>query len=224
MIELIFALVIIGIVLMSAPLLIKQSAQSNIIALQQESIAAIAAHTNILLTKHWDEADANLSGGRAPILTTSSGDVIFDFDNNLTRQGLYLGSGRLTDYLSNRLPASDPLQSDGNDRDDIDDYNGLTNIIRLYANQVSNSITGDYIDTQLNILTNVAYVNDTPTSFSVNSIANDIDFTAIGGTSNIKFVNVVLTSNSGIDELQKNIILNAFSCNLGTTIMNGDDY
>ncbi len=55
MVELIFALVIIGIVLLSAPMLIQQSIRSGNIALQQEAIAAAAAQTSIVLSMHWDE-------------------------------------------------------------------------------------------------------------------------------------------------------------------------
>ncbi len=59
MIELIFALLIMGIVLLSSPMLIQQSIKSNFIGIQQESISAISTHTAVLLTKHWDEKDAN---------------------------------------------------------------------------------------------------------------------------------------------------------------------
>ena len=230
MIELIFALVIIGIVLMSAPMLIHQASQSNTIALQQEAIAAVSAHTNILLTKHWDEADANLSGGVAPILkTTFNGGGIFDFNLTNTRKGLYPNSGRLTLYNSNMLSAS-AIQATGGDsgdslsRDDIDDYHNTDNNISIYGGQDSNASVGDYVDIDLNIHTEVTYVNDTPTLWDVNSTSNIINSTAIAGTSNIKFVHVVLTSNSGIAELNKTITLDAFSCNLGTIKMNGVQY
>ena len=69
MIELIFALVIMGIALLSAPMLIQQSIKSSNVALQQESIAALASHTGILLSKYWDEADSNYTTGVAPIIT-----------------------------------------------------------------------------------------------------------------------------------------------------------
>ncbi len=52
MIELIFALVIMGIVLLPSPMLIQQSIKSSFVALQQESISEVATHTAILLSKH----------------------------------------------------------------------------------------------------------------------------------------------------------------------------
>ena len=106
MVELIFAIVIIGVVLLSAPMLIYQASQNNTVALQQEAIAAVAAHTRILLSKHWDEADANLLGGIAPILKTSFNDINTSplyFDANTPRKGLHTQSGRLTLYNSNTL-------------------------------------------------------------------------------------------------------------------------
>ena len=70
----------------------------------------------------------------------------------------------------------------------------------------------------------VLWVNDTPntTPLLVDSIANTIVSTSVAGTTNIKFVQSRLTSNSGIEELNKSITLTAFSCNLGTTLINGE--
>ena len=227
MVELIFALVIIGIVLMSAPLLINQASQSNTVALQQEAIAAISAHTSILLSKHWDEADANLSAGVAPILhTTFNGGGVFDFNVTETRQGLSAThAGRLTALSDGTNLDASAIGSDGGDRDDIDDYDGSENNVTIYGGQDSNASTGDYVDVDLNITTNVIYVSDTAINFGGNSIqANIISNVAVVGTSNIKFVNVQLTTNNDAPELQKTIILQAFSCNIGTTKMNGVFY
>jgi len=223
MVELIFAMVIIGIVLLSAPMLMHQASQSNSVALQQEAISAIMAHTSILLSKHWDEADANLSGGIAPILKTTQGDNIFDFTTTDTRGGLYAGSGRLTLYNSAPLGAS-VIGAEGGDRDDIDDYHGTENNVSIYGGQSTNAGTGDYVDVDLNISTQITYINDTPntTPLLVDSIANTIVSTSVAGTTNIKFVQSQLTSNSGIEELNKSITLTAFSCNLGTTLINGE--
>ena len=225
MIELIFALVIIGIVLMSAPMLIFQASQSNTVAIQQEAISAISAHTNILMSKHWDEADANLSAGVAPILKTDSISSLEINSTTNTRDGLYSQSSRLTLYNSATLPAS-IIESEGDDRDDIDDYHNTDNNVSVYANQSTNSQKGDYVDVNLNIHTDIRYVKDEPTIFDVNSTVNAIKYnnTATPNTSNIKFIHVVLTSNSGIKELNKTITLESFSCNIGTTTINGKEY
>jgi len=225
MVELIFAMVIIGIVLLSAPMLIHQASKSNNAMLQQESIAAITAHTNILLSKHWDEADANISGGIAvsPILKTSNGAPAFDFNLTDTRQGFGDTPGRLTLHQGVTLPAS-PIGDDLNDRDDIDDYDNKNNRVVLYNPAESTSaVTGDYVDVNLNMHTTVTYTSDIPTTFDIISTVNNNINTPLGAgaTSNIKFVHVVLTSDSNISELDKNITLNAFSCNIGTVSIEG---
>ena len=39
---------------------------------------------------------------------------------------------------------------------------------------------------------------------------------ALANTSNIKHIQVTLTSTSNVDELNKSIVLHAFSCNIGS--------
>lgn len=236
MIELIFALVIIGIVLLSAPMLIQQSSQSNSVALQQEAIAAAASHTSILLTKHWDEVDANASASSvAPILGTSNGDGIFDFNTTNTRAGIENNiTGRLTLVQVGGVPtvllASTVLGPDGGDSDDVDDYANSSLGLALYSTtEETNASTGDYVDLNLSMTTQVRYINDSPTIFAINSLSRNIqdDYnTPFAGTSNIKFVNVQLTTvNPALNdspELNKSILLQAFSCNIGASAPSED--
>ncbi|KIM02463.1 MAG: hypothetical protein KN64_14980 [Sulfurovum sp. AS07-7] len=72
MIELIFAIVIIGVTLMSAPMLINQSINSSNIAMQQEAITATASHNGMILTKYWDESGTITQDGQSPILATGT--------------------------------------------------------------------------------------------------------------------------------------------------------
>jgi len=237
MIELIFALVIIGIVLLSAPMLIQQSSQSNSVALQQEAIAAVASHTSILLTKHWDEVDANLSAGAiAPILKTTAGDDRFDFnttssrggiEDNITGRMISVQRGVNNDVVT--LTAS-AIGSDGGDSDDIDDYDNTSLGLKLYAvGQETNASVGDYVDLNLTMTTIVRYINDSPATFGRVSSTNNMQTeygNAFIGTSNIKFVNVQLTTaNPALNdtpELNKSILLQAFSCNIGAVVPTGD--
>ena len=71
-IELIFAIVIVGIALLSVPNLIYRATESGYTAMQQEAIAAAASDISLILTKRWDEANTD---PRLPaiILTTDSG-------------------------------------------------------------------------------------------------------------------------------------------------------
>jgi len=244
MVELIFALVIMGIALMSAPMLIQQSIKSSNVALQQESIAALASHTGIVLTKYWDEGDANLSNGVAPIISLSNpvevaaptlpqvpmlpnvGNTPFGFagiDTNVT--------GRTVTVSNNPIFAS-PLGSDGNDDfNDVDDYIDH-NVLLTIFNEENSTIgeLGDYVDVDINIATAVTFADDRPTgdTFGTTTEAGNNIFanSDLGGAtqSNIKFITTRLTSNSDVAELQKDITLHAFSCNLGTYSLGGKQY
>lgn len=208
MIELIFALVIMGIVLMSAPMLIQQSIKSGNVALQQEAIAAAAAHTSMILSLNWDENNTQYQAGISPILLTQTG---------IKLDGLNGVIGRSTKDANNSDVNASPIASlkkDGDETilDDVDDYNGISVGVTVFkkADGTEENTTadiGDYIDVNLEINTIVSYVD--------NNISNN--FAPLGTSSNIKFINVNLTSNSGIAELEKNITMQAFSCNIGTT-------
>ena len=104
------------------------------------------------------------------------------------------------------LPAT--LAVDGND--DIDDFVGTTTL-----NAPGGGSGGvDYIEqTTVNIVTTVTYGRD-----DANYDAGGITFVPGNGTAstNIKNVNVVLTSTSSENELKdKQITFSAFSCNIG---------
>ncbi len=229
MIELIFAIVIMGIALLSAPMLIQQSIASSNVALQQESIAAVASHLGVILSKHWDEGDTNLSSGVAPIITLTNEAIGSPFnlagiDMNTTNV-----SGRTSSVSGHTISASAVLGQDNGDFDDIDDYNGVALNIATFNTETSTvGGLGDYVDSNITINTRVSYADDRPLLgvfggvgvtfinignqiFSNNNIANE---------SNIKYIETTLTSNSGIAELNKTITLRAFSCNLGTYTLN----
>ena len=229
MIELIFSIVIMGIVLMSAPMLISTATQSSYVALQQESIAAAASEIGMILTHHWDERDTdeNLS---APILGTN-GDAALnetvDADGNGT--GLRAGTSRYSKRsflvsLGGRLnsTAVANLGSDTGDRDDIDDFISA-NRAALDENESTTTSEGDYIDKDIVLTTTVGYISDgLPTGTSYTGTGFSIDFdigtTAAhsAATTNIKKVVVILDTTKTEEEMQKSIRLNAFSCNIGT--------
>lgn len=222
MIELIFALVIMGIVLMSAPMLIQQSIKSTNVAFQQEAIAAAASQTSIVLSMHWDEANANIPVGASPILETNRSN--FTFTAN-TPNGLIGIAGRNSlDGNMTLVPSIlglDSNESNYTQYDDVDDYANSNLGVTVFLEPTSSDI-GDYVDVDINMNTMVNYADDTVTFGS--TIANSNVENSLGNTiSNIKFITLNLTSNSGVDELNKSIILKAFSCNIGTSIPEGED-
>jgi len=237
MIELIFALVIMGIVLMSAPMLLNTITQSALVSTQQESIAIAASHMGMVLTHHWDKPNTNPSD-TASILTVNNG------DSNLSESFIVVGDVSLgTGYragtpntskrtfissLHNRPQATpaNALRIDSGDRDDIDDFNGDTSLI---LSGTDNITKGDVIDKNITINTNVIYIPDRPSGSSYLGTSATLGYhdpfnpTSTIGTnqsSNIKMITVRLTSNNADNALDKNITLQAFSCNIGTYKLN----
>lgn len=212
MIELIFAIVVIGLVLTTTPMLIQQSINSSYVAIQQESIAATGSHMGLLLTKHWDELDANNSAGVAPIMHVNRD----PFHN----AGLTNVMGRATD-ISGTLypPTAIGLDADETqqDFDDVDDANGMSfSLVQLQTSNV-----GDYLDQNITIATSVRFAEDQPLTGNVfvsntPDLGNRLFSTNPGADTNIKLIEVTLTTNSDVDELNKSITMRAFSCNVGT--------
>ena len=214
MIELIFAIVIMGIVMMSAPLLISTATKSTYVSLLQEGINEAASRVNMIMGYSWDENNTQDSY-IFPILHVSSGDAALDVNGNTARRiGTPMTSQRtfiLSDANSSNLNAS-TLGNDGGDTDDIDDFIGDTSLTQIEA------ATVDYVEkTTVNINTAVTYVSDSVTGGYSQSTITYTPFTATAGTTNIKSITVTLTSTdtANADVLKKEIILRAFSCNIG---------
>jgi hypothetical protein len=238
MIELIFALVIMGIVLMSAPMLIQQSIKSGNVALQQEAIVAAASQTAIILSMPWDENNNSNSAGIGRILDVDR--EPFDFDTALNggprgHQGVrgersaFLASGLENKAISASNTFGNPDDGEGT-FDDIDDYHNQTTRLILLDAENTTADVGDYVDVNLTMSTLINYTEDRITTGDINvlsnasgtiALTNKLSPTSLGVNTNIKFIQVTLTSDSGVDELNKSIILNAFSCNIGTTLPQG---
>jgi len=223
MIELIFAIVIMGIILMSAPMLISTAAKSGYVAIQQESINEAASRVNMIMGFHWDEnsADETILD---PILQTAS--PIADLAESTYTDGNGTGTRRGTPRESYRsfvrpdgsrsiATAAGTLGNDGIEND-IDDFVGTTGLV------LSGTGTGeDYIEKNVTIVTTVSYIDDAPIENTYNTGTNAINFDANFAqsqtyTTNIKRISIILTSDAASpDELDKEIMLHAFSCNIG---------
>lgn len=226
MIELIFAIVIIGFALLSAPLLIHTSVKSGYVAIQQEAINEAASRINMILSYPWDENDSNPIYS-APILHVTNGaseldEVVFtdpvtgnDY-NTSRRQGMPSFSSRSFTRSDGTvgLFASSVLGAEGGDSDDMDDFIGDTNLTLAGVG------TGpDYIErTNINIKTSIVYGDDTVTGgYNQNSIVFN-PFSSKAASTNIKSITVKLTSDTTLssEELNKSVVLRAFSCNVGS--------
>jgi hypothetical protein len=228
MIELIFALTIMGIVMMSAPMLINRSTQSSYIALQQESIAAAAAQMNMIMTAEWDELDTNTTIGE-PVLRTAS--TTLNQCNSATDiypSGVTSASGRYClGKDGNYHNASATFGKDPDDilyYDDIDDYHDQNFSLSVYNGESYATYQGDYIDKNISVRSLVYYGDDAPKKANgtdSGGYKEKITFSnpfrsTLTTTTNIKLITVELSSTNRADELKaKRIRLSAFMCNIG---------
>ena len=222
MIELVFTIMVMGIVLMSAPMLISTATKSGYVAIQQESIGEAASQINMILSYHWDENNTNESY-HDPVLQ-ADGDVnLSEYASTGKRIGTPEASHRkFVTSDGQRLHASLSLGADGTEeKDDMDDFNGITSLTKI-----QDSTTSDYTETiTIDINRTVAYLADDSPAANTGSYEDPGDTTlsfspdfsaASTGTTNIKRIQVTLTSSSGQAELDKEITLHAFSCNIGS--------
>jgi len=222
MIELIFAIVIMGIVLLSVPNLLLQSQKGSLVTLQQEAIAMAASHANALMTYAWDENNTdNVATYINNKLTVNAGNDLLQ-DINISALLLF-PSARQRRFVTTApiATASSTLGKEGANFDDIDDYKGITRGIISVISGVANNAAdiGEYIDVNISQATDVIYGNDTASYGSaagVFSFSNPWGLVAPAGTSNIKLIETNLTTNAVATELEKNIKLRAFMCNIGT--------
>ncbi len=213
MIELIFAISVMGIVLMSAPTLIATAQQSTSVALQQEGINEAASKLAMIETYEWDENDTDRKC-IPPVLTVTDGDShLNEQASSFRRAGVPLQSNSRTFACNSHRLAASPLGSEG-DTDDIDDFIGDSNLTIIGVG----SGGSDYLEQDtVNLNTAVAYIDDTASYNSQTITYAPGSNAASGKTTNIKKITVTLTSTSPTSELIKTIRLTAFSSNIGST-------
>jgi len=225
MIELIFAITIMGIVLMSAPMMINSATKSSTVAFQQESIAIAAAHTAALMTYAWDEQNTDGRQDNDKELCTPS--LTFRC-NNSTNTVRFRKVANNPAYGINASPSDsfgtpDPDIIDASiaeaDPDDIDDFDGNTTQLTIITSDTQ-ADEGDYIDQTVSLSTKVLYALDSPSgsALSTCSSGNGCAYskpTPSGGTvTNVKLIRTTLTSTNPVLG-DKNIVLKAFMCNIG---------
>lgn len=211
MLELIFAIVIMAIVLMSAPLINTVANQSTFTGLQQESIMAAATQMSTIMIQEWDHNDANITL-ESPVLQTNS--IAIPACTTPQPRGVTDTNGRFCQNTANLYTSASNIAQDSNFLD-IDDFHSTSATVLLYNNETYATQQGDYLDQNISILTSVEYGIDTVILGS-NVIFND-PFNAINGnTSNIKLISVELRSSNSAEEIKaKQIRLSAFMCNIG---------
>ena len=208
-IELVIAIVVISIALMSVPLLLSQASKSDEFSINQEAILAGVTKIGNILTYPWDD---KLVGSLTVkhILDVTNGDN--ELDRSATDPNRRIGNFKANfrrKFDSNETNASVILGRTGDANstayDDMDDFDGTTESI------VSGG-TGDYLK-DLNLTTTVKYISDSANYSSSPILSMDVNTTAVTPSSNIKIIEVKVidsTSNEHITTLR------AFSANIGS--------
>jgi Tfp pilus assembly protein PilV len=229
MIELIFAIVIMGIVFLSAPMLISTASTSSQATFHQESIAMIASHTNALLSYAWDEQNTE-SVNNFTILDTNSSNTQLDTTRR-TVSNTTLGKVRVlptlgTPTLKNATAKSNfahpSTEMNETVEDDVDDFDGRDSALDAIGT-VSNIIDGDYMDQNITITTQVQYMDGQSSSADFHSCTGSgctyshtggfVPVSSASGSRNVKLITTNLTSANVQD---KDITLRAFMCNIGS--------
>lgn len=209
LIELVIAIVVMGIGVMSLPLILTQTQNNNALALQQEAILATKAKLGFISSYPWDENSWDNDANTFRVLDTTSytsSDDEFDTNNTIRRVGHIAQDNRRRLFnltATNRIPSS--IGKEGTDFNDTDDFNDAS----ADENITVTAADLDYIF-QLNLNPSVSYISD-----STDYTSQNITFTFDANTSttnetNIKMITVTTTDTSGV-----NIILRTFASNIG---------
>ncbi len=199
MIELVVSIVVIGIAMMTLPLMLTTIEENNSFAVQQEAILMARTHIGDIVTYSWDENSTNSSFDVAVLDTDSS---YYKREENTTRRVGHVKADKRRKFFTHET-SSTAIGQEGsafNDIDDFDDKNGT-------FQGTINSIFGYKIsEDDMTISASVRYVLDTNTTpFDFNISSRPI------GTTNIKMIEVSLKDTL----LEGNITLRAFSSNIG---------
>lgn len=200
MIELIFAIVIIGITVISLPMVnqvISKSTESNLV---QEAIFASSAEINQILSYRWDENSIQNNDILSKVIWASSSDC----DTSTKLRPGHIDAPLHRRCLDNNTTAITPTanlgldtgESTTNDSDDIDDFNADAKSI--------------FIDTSGGgtIVSSKGYKNDYNSTISVSYANFDPNFTA---NNNIKKITITILDTNGNAVTR----LRAFSANIG---------
>lgn len=216
MIELVIAIVIMGIAMMTLPMMLTKVQENNAFSLQQESILMARTQLGDITTHPWDEN--TIQNGIATVLDVSNGDSELTRypDANSTRRVGHAKGNKRRKFNNDEVNASIALGSDGSDLDDIDDFN--TNVKNLVDANDTNTTLG-YKLSDINLTIAVNYVSD-DANYSSSTVGFNFPTASTPPSTNLKMVTIVL-KNSLSDN---NITLRTYVSNIGANQLLRKDF
>lgn len=207
MLELVIAIVVMGIAVMSLPLILTQSQNANAIALQQEVILATKTKLGYILSYEWDanSYDTNASVSRV-LNTTNSVSADSDFNTTTTRRIGHISADSRRRLRDDMLPPTLSGSAGWGNAAllDMDDFHNRVENTTVVAADM------DYVF-NLELNSTVSYISDSTlyTNQDLNFIFDASS--APANPTNIKMITVRTRDASN----NVNIVLRAFASNIG---------
>jgi len=216
LVELVLSIVVIGISLMTIPLMLGQSSKSNQYALMQESILAARTKMGNILSFKWDDNAKDINKSIIRVLDVRLGNVDLNRSSlgNIRRKGHIKESGRRR--MSNFERNASLGQEVADEFNDIDDFDGES-VLVAPAN-FGEEGKFDYVDADLNLTTIVRFISDDTNyskqtinfDFNVSSATNDVN-----KSTNIKMIELNATSKNR----DFPFVFRTFSSNIGQSLL-----
>jgi len=188
---------------MTIPVMLTQSSESTLVSAQQEAILAGSTKLGNIVSHAWDinQTDTERNGGYAKVVSVPTGHIAL----RNPRAGHQGGDKRRRFYTD-----ASQASIDANGSMHIDGYIGNEALVNA-------SGIGDYL-MRYNVATNVSFISDNPAVGSdygnQQNVQFDINTTTPANPTNIKFINVFVTSPDDAD-IQLRMV--AFLSNIGQT-------
>lgn len=220
LIELVLAIVIIAISVMTIPLMLSQSSNNNAFSIMQESILAARTKMGNILSYEWDRnsVETNSSITYIRILDVDAGDS--ELDRNMSTVDENRRIGHVARDFRRRLHEGNETSKTFPSEDSLDANMSALNHFngQILGNSLDgNSSTFDYVIRDFNLTTTVSYVSDSA-DYSASTINFDFnvssraDIDDVNNSTNIKMIEIFVQSKSG-----QPFRFRAFSSNIGQT-------
>ena len=208
LIELVISIVIIGMVMMSIPMLIMESEENDEYSILQETILANRTKLAQIMTYRWDENAVEPLTGIIRIVDTLG-------DSDLNRSVSNKRAGNVIKNFRRKMldtPTFATMAVDG--LDDIDDFNGQNSQVVFQEATASQGM--GYKNRNFNLLVNVQYISDSA-NYNNPTISFSFDASATSPTStNIKMITLDTLFASVDNRTNIPFRFRAFACNIGS--------
>ncbi len=216
LVELVFSIVIIAIALMTVPLMLGQTSQSNQYAMMQESILASRTKMGNILSFRWDDNLSDPSTNTYRVIDVQSGDDDLNRTTDNRRRG-HVNQSRRRRMLVTERNATAIGQESGL-FDDIDDFDGNVSTVAAIGVNGATGVKGqyDYLDRSMQLKTTVRFISD-DANYSQQIIAFDFNTSTAQSdankSTNIKMITI--ETNSTNNDVP--FVFRSFSSNIGQT-------